>query len=416
MLNVSSLVGFRERRRRSRRSPRERERVFTAYVRELKAAEEDSGEADAGEAGSRPPAEALFDRVWKRLAGALAAELRRRGLWDQPPRFLGVAGGGSWDQLALEELVAEAYSYNFVDRLRSLQAQLEVKPNVDGLVIRNLRQMLNLRLRRHDPVGYRVYQLLQGAVREEVEDGELHVISGDPRVRNDTVLAFDPAGGDAPGPTDSPEVFDRLARRWSDQLLPELVTARGPARRAVTDRLRDRLPELRRRGLTPFRFRSLLDPLKSDVRARWAALQLQEQGETAVEIPPAAEAANGDKSLVRWVRLVRPRPEIEERQAFRELAGCVDRHLAALDPGDSTREARTRTYLRTLWTFLARHAVSDQAELPSQRELSRELDIPRERLPGLFERLGEMIEACQAELAGSGGARPEGPGRERSEP
>src|SRR5436309_14649242 len=125
-------------------------RVFTDYVRSL-------------EPGGEPDPQRLAT-VRETLRGALRGELRRRGLWNAPPDYLGVYGSEGWED-ALEELLAECYAFVFVDRLRALQAQLRVKPNVDGLVFLNVRHFLHERQKEHDPVGSQVFEVLQSAVR-----------------------------------------------------------------------------------------------------------------------------------------------------------------------------------------------------------------------------------------------------------
>jgi hypothetical protein len=355
-------------------------RVFTDFVRSLEA-----------HAEPEPRRLAVARDV---LRAALRGELRRRGLWTAPPGYLGVYGSASWDE-ALEELLAECYAFIFVDRLRGLQAQLRVKPNIDGLVFLNVRHFLHERQKENDPLGAQVFQVLQSAVRGAVAAGELHVLAGDSRIRNETVLGFSPdadpsaaAGRDLRGP----------AVRWNDSLLPDLVTLRGRREAEVVERLRGCLPDLRDEGVEAFRFKDLIDPLKADVRARWAALLDHAAGE------PALEWGNdrGDDEAARTVRLVRPDTRFEERQLYRRLVDCVLAAVERLDVND-----RTRNYLSTLWQFLRVQAVQEQDEgRPSQRRIGDLLGIPRERLPDLYETLGRLLEACRAANSGKPSVTP----------
>ncbi len=354
--------------------------------------------------GGRPLDEGSLAPLWSALRAALRAELRRRGLWESPPAFVGIYGWDSWEtpgemrQGALEELLFECYTYIFVQRLRGLEAQLKVKPNVDGLIFLNIRHFLHERQKEHDPLGSQVFEVLRSAVRMAVEEGALRVVSGDEGVRNDTVLSFSP---EAQSPV-AREAVAALVPSWNDDLLPDLVTLRGQRQEEVVRRLRDLLPGLRREGVAAFRFKDLVDPLKADVRKRWAAILDESQGEAVPQ--------GGEEERSR-VRVVAPDQRVEERQLFRWLVDCVLTAVRRLDTSERTRE-----YLVTLWQFVRLQASEGPAapgsrlgqllqetgdeEHPSLRRQAEQLRIPRERLPGLYETLGSLLERCRAANSG----------------
>ena len=346
----------------------------------------------------RPLDEKGFGAAWNELGAVLRAELKRRGLWESPPSYLGVFGCGSWEPAAFDELLAECYAYVFVDRIRSLQAQLKLKPNIEGLVSLNVRHFVHERQKENDPIGSQVFEVLQSAVRRAVEERELELAAGDERVRNDTVLAF-PKAATPVAPAQGPAVREKLASlaaAWNDELLPDLITLRGQKQEEVVQRLRKRLGDLRTEGIEAFRFRDVVDPLKADVRARWAALLDRSQGE------PVPGETPGEV-----VRLVPPDTQVEDRQVFRKLVNCVLAGIRRLDASE-----KTKGYLLTLWQFL-RVQASDSTEAtpgfrlmaemedetPSQRKLAEQLHIPRERLPGLYEILGDLLAKCQAAIS-----------------
>lgn len=372
----------------SGRGPRREERTFTRYVRAL-------------DPEGNPPDEERFLLLWKTLRAALRSELKKRGLWAGSPRYVGIYGWETWaasappsggdherPQTALDELVGECYLFVFVDRLRSLRAQLQLKPNIDGLIFLSLRHFLYERQREHDPVGYRVFEVARAAVRRAVARQSLQVWAGDPRIRNDTLLGWSAPAGAPPGRIERPRVGP-----WIRELMPDLVAARGRALAAVIERLGERIVELRGEGLEAFFFRDLIDPLKSAVREHWAATLagfLVAAGScpasAGISLPQSAE------------------DRLAEVQSYERLTSCMERRLEGLDADD-----RTRRHLSALWRYLCSQA--EEAALggegvagrdlaaawpASQRQIAERLQIPRDRLPALFAALRQLIEACRA--------------------
>ena len=103
-----------------------------------------------------------------------------------------------------------------------------------------------------------------------------------------------------------------------------------------------------------------------------------------------------------------PDSGIEDRDRFEKLAACV---TESLDAGQASNaaEAGTRGYLSTLWEFLRTRSAGLPSghdtdslgdDLPSARQLSRLLRIPRDRLPGLFKVLRQRVEVCRAAISG----------------
>jgi len=356
--------------------------LFTQYVRSLE---------------STAPEEQLALAAWKRLREILKGELKKRGLWHNPPSYLGICGWPSWsheDEGALEELAAECYSFIFVDRLGRLQAQLRAKPNIEGLVLLNVHHFFLERQKAHDPLGYRVFEMVQAAVRQAVEQGELFVLAGDPEVRNSTVLGFAPGAPEEAAPV---ALASRISR-WNDDLLPDLVMARGRRQEEVWLRLRGLLKGLAAQGVLSFRFRDLLDPLKSDTRRRWAAL-LEDGEEGASE---------------RAVRKVAPEVSVESKESLDKLTRYMSAAVSRMP-----MDARTRDYLAALWQYLRFQAGAGEpsgsveqlmgelgeTERFSHRKISQVLGIPRERLPGLFSMLRQIATRAQR-TAAKGRSRP----------
>jgi len=366
--------------------------VFTAFVRSQQGEE-------------TPDADLLHD-AWNGLQAALGGELKRRGLWQSPPCYLGVYGHERWDaeetvgdpmshawcrtrpaQSALEELVTDCWAYVFSDRMRSLKLQLAEKENIDGLVLRNVKNFLHERQREHDPVGFRIFERLKEVLADTVARQALYVLGGDARIRNNTVLGFEPTTElRLPALDLGPTVV-----RWNDELLPGLVIARGKQEAAVLERLVQLLLDLPRHGVHLFRFKDLVDPLKSDARLRWAAFLAREDCEGRVECSP---------DQIQVLRQVVPEHAAESRQSFEHLTRWVSAAIGGLEI-----DARTHGYLATLWEHLQLHhgspgSESEQGPL-SHRQLGQLLHIPRERIPMLFTTLRQLVTRYQLHWSSS---------------
>lgn len=341
--------------------------VFTRYLQSLDASEE-------------LPSEGAFLAAWQALRLVLARELRRRNLREGPPSLVGIYGTSDWNE-ALAELLADCYSFVFVDRLDALLAQLAVKESIEGLVVLNVRHFLFERQREHDPLGYRVFEIVRSALAEAVQRGVLTVLAGDPRIKNETLLAF---GTPWELEEIAPARFPEWVRAWNDELLPELITALGRGRQAVEERLRGHIESLRGLGLGPFPARDLIEPMKADIRSRWAALLERET--------PEAEAEPESAELAATLAALRPDWRLEQREGFRALINCVSRLLERAGGSPAARRQ-----LAVLWGFLLTYAQGRThfEALPSKRKLAEMLKIPRGELTGLFEQIGTLVERCQ---------------------
>jgi hypothetical protein len=358
--------------------------TFSDYVRSL------------GPDGEPPDLES-FEALLDRLRGALVYEMKKRGLWHAPPSYLGVYGGASWsDGDLLEDLALDCYFFVFVRRLAALQRQMVLRPNVDGLVFLNVRHFLHETQKRHDPLGFRVFEVVSDAVKRLLGDARLHVLEGEAKLRGSTVLGF--ATWSDPRQAEDVDLRLRVAA-WCDELLPELITAWS--RDEVTEQLAGRISELAADGVEAFRFQDLVEPLKSTVRARWQMAGRVEQGETAFE---------DDDGVSTLVCAIRPDAGFEERAAFDTLLDCTAGRI------DSTGGNRkSRDYLHRLWFFLRGWAaeptddIDDAADpdddidsaddtndrLPSDKRLAEILAIPRARIRDLKAKLGKFVETCR---------------------
>ena len=357
--------------------------IFTDYVRVLRLSIE-------------PPPD-VFEAAWSKLRRLLVGELKRRGLWNAPPSYLGIYGYSRWsDEDAFEELRLDCYEALFVDRMPSLEAlTAEPSAKIDALCLQNLRYFLHERQKKHDPLGYRVFAVLRRAVRDLIEEGVLHVLEGDPRVRNATVLGFAPEAEleSRDEQEDRGLDLDGYVEAWLDDVLPDLATAAPSKLEDVNRKLGGRLSSLAETGITAFRFEDVAGPLKKGVQSWRDAIWQTQSG---------VEDDDGD--FVSILRQVRPGAEYEERQFFDKVVECVS---AAL-PG-TMKTKKTGDQLEKYWNFLRSQVAGDREdEMPSRRKICSLLDIQRYRIPEFHEILKREVERCRAAFrlpVDRGGAR-----------
>lgn len=346
------------------------EKVFTRFLEAL-AADED--------------VDLHFQEVQEVFRNVLFLELRRRSLLSHPPSFLGVWAEAAWVKDALDELLADAYVAIFVDRLSQLLTQLELEEGVFELVSLCVHNFISQRQRRADPLGFAIFELLRGAVREAVAAEELFVLAGSKKVSNSTVLG--PSAESSATERVASEAFEMVMPEWDDGLWMGLLSSRL-GRQRLSGQLRVHLVDLEGQGIAVFRFRDLTNAVKHEARGRRRAMFVNDPlGRAAAEQTAHSRRVHG---------ALRPATRFEEIDSFEKLVVCVQELIEHLE----TR-ARTRLYLRALWTFLERFSADDDPDaLPSHRKLAQRLHIPRERMPELYKDLGEMVLRCREEGRG----------------
>ncbi len=353
---------------------------FTDYVRVLVPS------------GPSPPQD-VVDAMWSTLRRALESEIRHRSLWHAPPRRLGIYGPGHWwEGDALDDLTADCHKFAFLDRLESLRAQLRVKSNVEGLIYRNIQLFLYETQKQHDPLGFKIFTLLHGAVRRAIEAGIVRRVEGDCRIRNNTILAFGPEEHSEPA---SEIALREVACRWSDDLLPDLVLVeRKKEMEQMMDRLATHLAQLASHGIGTFHFGRLVNVFKTAVRERWQAILQQAERDTVLEDD------DDDVETTRIVIAVDPDLGVEAHDALTKFFDCVDEMLDRLETSGKKQKTR-KAYLERLWTYIKTQVTEDEwgDEPPAYRKISRVLGIPRERVGTLFKELAQLAEPCRPHLS-----------------
>ncbi|MEM7356455.1 MAG: hypothetical protein AAF657_36910, partial [Acidobacteriota bacterium] len=303
------------------------------------------------------------------LLHLLRKELQRRGLWERPPRYLGILEE-RWPGEAIAELVSECYVAIFVDRLGRLKNRTLVEPDVNGLIVLCVRNFVQDRQSGNDPLGHKLYELLGESLERLANAGRLRLIPAG-KVLNDTICAFG-EGQDGGPETD----LELQVRAINDDLWPELIFAQGRARSGLEARLDEHIAELAATAEI-FLFRDLIVPLKRDARVRW------KEG-LAAEVAGWADSATED--------------------GLSDLGDCVRRRIEQEKPKDQEG-------LRRLWAFLCDYAlgsnpspVAEKAEKsgrpPTALGLEKALGDSRHRIAGFKQALGKMIDQCRSTVSG----------------
>ncbi len=361
--------------------------VFSGYVARLGPRGEPSGEPPG-----EPPGVACHQEVLEGLRSVLVSEMRRRGLWHSPPRFLGFSGAG-WDGGALDELVSDAYAFIFISRLRGLRNQQRLKGNIRPMVILNVRNFLTELQAKADPLGYRVFGRLRKAVEGAVEGGQIFVLNlrgshGEEtkkhRLGNASLLAFRPGLATVTPRSE----LEEPARRWNDDLLPELITAEGRAVPAVVERLAAKVLALGAEGVAAFRLGDLAAAVKDDARARWHGVW-RDTFDLAMEPDASGELVP--------VQVARPDEEPDWPRRLVQIQDCVAASIGG------RRRAKDRRDLWRLWTLIraTRLLPGEDGPLPSYTELGRQLELTRDRVRQLLGRLKPLVSACLRAGAGT---------------
>jgi hypothetical protein len=356
-----------------------RDDVFTAYVRQL---------AEDGESLNIDD----YNEITEHLRALLVTEMRRRGLWTAPPSYLGLIASSStsWyghDRSALEELTHDAYTYIFVERLRSLANQLKTKPNIRGLVVRNVRHFLTDRQRKADPIGYRIFARLKQAVERLLELGRLFLLGlglqpkaaqkKKAKIHNASLLSFLEKLPTLATPGDLAEPV----ARWNDHLLPELITAEGRAVPAVVERLSEAVGTLPEAGIQAFRMDQLAKALKDDSRRRLAAFDEAHEETVPEDAEPGAPR----------VPVAHPQPPPGRWPGLRAaVLACVEHTI------DAVRQAKRQRDLWRVWIYLRDIRLESDASqpFPADAALGRTLEMPRERIRQMIHQLRDFTHQC----------------------
>ncbi|WP_162136302.1 hypothetical protein, partial [Zavarzinella formosa] len=259
------------------------------------------------------------------LERILRNRMRQKNLLIAPPGVLGYSGVSKWSAIgAFEDIVADCYMFAILDRIQGLQNQLRIKPNIDGLISRNVGNFLLERQKKHNPVGYAVYGNAKAAILEASAKGALVIDNSENgKISNESVVRFSQSSPGAP-PV-SPEVVQNAAR--TSAVLTEGVRHLSSTSEEGRSCVLRFVEQLRENGVAAVRCGDLIAVLANIAR----------------EIPPAvpaSDAAWGGDEVGVLVRMVRPDASPEEREHWEYLKRVIPRKI-----GEINRQQRVRDRL-----------------------------------------------------------------------
>jgi hypothetical protein len=320
-------------------------------------------------------------QVLPALERLLRYRMRQKNLLSASPGFLGYTDVPSWAAPnAFEDIVADCYIYAIVQRVAALRNQLKIKPNVDGLISRNVKNFLLERQQRYDPIGYAVFGNVKGAAREAAMAGVILLENLERgKIHNETVLRF--VGGRPGASPAPPELIHDAVKETTgwEQVMRHPTKTTEEAREWVLGFVQ----QLRRAGVAAIRCGDLVAAVAGRVRADWAARHAD----------PAAELGQeGEDEYAATVRMVWPDEGLEARERWEKLKRVIQDRIARLD-----RQERVRARLAGVFAALVRAVEEGGPAPPTQAELVERTGVARATLSDDFRLLKEIITGLDAQ-------------------
>lgn len=311
--------------------------------------------------------------VLPRLEKLLRERMRRRGLLTAPPAYLGY-DIASWDAAgAFDDIVADCYLFAVVKRIQGLRNQLVVRPDIDGLIRRNVDNFLFDRQLNKDPIGYAVFENLESAVADLATAGKASAAGiEEGRLRSAAIVRLGAADA-ASTPCDAERLRKAVgdAAEWSDALAGLVTTSDGGREWMIGF-----LKRIEAEGIRCFRVSDLVAAVASRARNDWAARHAVPAGELGYE---------GDDESHRLVRLVWPDEAGETTEVLEMLKRIVPARI------EREQQARVRKGLTAVFEEWIITIVEEGVSRPNQAELARRLTMSAKTLSDYLQRLRGMM-------------------------
>lgn len=317
--------------------------------------------------------------VLPRLEKLLKQCMRRRGLLSQPPALLGYDPPTWQAPGAFDDIVSDCYRFGVAERIEGLRNQLVVRPNIEGLITRNVNNFLFHRQSKRDPIGYAVFSNLEAAVADLAASGQAAVDTLDEnRLPAASIVRIGSgAAGMKPGERTELDAAVLEVPNWNEALA-DLVSTSDEGREWMIEFLR----RIEANGMPCFRVSDLVAAIASRARDDWAARHAE----------PAAELGyEGQDESYRLVRLVWPDEDLDTKDVLEMLKRTVPARIA------KEQQARVRKGLTAVFEEWIRAIEDEGVSRPNQAELARRLTMSAKTLSDYLQRLRGMAREILAE-------------------
>lgn len=132
--------------------------------------------------GAEPP-----PGILEHLRSVVVNDLRKKGLWSAPPKYLGYDGSAWSDGEAIEDLVQDCYVTCILRNLANLAERLPYSHSIDGMVRKKVGWFISDLRRSNSGVSGRIFVNVRAASEALVIDGVAHCLD-DPIVGGSLVL------------------------------------------------------------------------------------------------------------------------------------------------------------------------------------------------------------------------------------
>jgi hypothetical protein len=303
----------------------------------------------------------LLDEV----TSALRAKMKRRGLWpNASPAWLGYNIYENWDENgAFNDISLDCYDY-IMARLDNLRVAMTQSQNVDGLVSQYIGFFIMERQKTQDSVGYAVFQHAQKAVQSAIEKKVL-TPNNKGKLSNQTLLTFSSSDSTT---SSEEEIYEALHNNKAWVAIRQQV---GKKDKTVQKSLYKILCQLPKYAINCFRFKSLVDAMKKEVRALFPQPEIisKDDPENDSELP----STENEHIYIH-----------EEYECWRDWCNKMEQAIAQLDVSPKIRDKCHKVFTERV------NLVENNLSSPPQAEIAKRTGFAQGAINGYMKHLRKL--------------------------